>query len=65
MDLTIIRKEKLGIGENAKTVTEDICTVELMDGSPIKGLIIRRRNTNSTFFEWNSRTDIKYDEREQ
>lgn len=47
MDLLIIRKEIIGAGDKAITFTDEVSSFEIMDGCPIKGYIIRGRNSCS------------------
>ncbi len=44
MELNIVKKEIIGIGQNSQTTSEEINSFEIMDGCPIKGKIIRRRD---------------------
>ena len=61
MDLVIVRKEKLGVGDNAKIFSEEVCLFEIMDGSPIKGSFKRRRNSNQVIPQRFNRSYIEYD----
>ena len=36
MELNILKKEVLGMGEKAKTTSEEISKFEIMDGCPIR-----------------------------
>ena len=37
MELSIIKKEIVGTGQNATTETENLNKFEIMDGAPVKG----------------------------
>ena len=40
MELSIIRKETVGQGQNAVTENETLCKFEIMDGAPVKGELV-------------------------
>lgn len=40
MELSIIRKETVGVGQNAVTENETLSKFEIMDGAPVKGEIV-------------------------
>lgn len=40
MELSIIRKETVGVGANAVTENETLSKFEIMDGAPVKGEIV-------------------------
>ena len=46
MDFLIIRKEIIGIGDKAIIQTEEVNSFEVMDGSPINGILIRGSHSN-------------------
>lgn len=53
MEIVVVRKEIIGTGEKSTITAEDLCIFEIMDGCPIKGLIIRRRNPSQNVFSRN------------
>lgn len=50
MDILIMRKEIIGSGEKALIHSEEISSFELMDGCPVNGKLIRRRNSIKVLF---------------
>ena len=60
MELIIVRKEIVGVGEKANTTSDELCTFEIMDGCPIKGQLNRRRNTSEDVFWRNVRVVTEY-----
>ncbi len=47
MDIVIVRKETIGVGEKAQINSEELIAYEIMDGCPIRGNIIRGGNPSS------------------
>lgn len=41
MELILVRKEIVGVGDKAATTADDLCAFEIMDGCPIKGGLSR------------------------
>ena len=66
MELSIIRKETVGMGANAVTENETLSKFEIMDGAPVKGEIVPVRfylastDLTPTYVNVNNRYSCKY-----
>jgi vacuolar protein sorting-associated protein 26 len=66
MELSIIRKETIGSGQNAITESEKLVTFEIMDGAPVKDELVPIRfylasaDLTPTYKNVNNRYAVKY-----
>jgi len=57
MELAIVRKEIIGSGQRASISVEELINFEIMDGSPIKGIFKRRRDSCANVLGRSDRPD--------
>lgn len=66
MEITIVKRETYGAGDNAKTQNDTIARFEVMEGCPTKGEIVPIRmylssfDLSPTFKTANNRLSVKY-----
>ena len=66
MELSIIRRETVGSGQNAVTENEVLSKFEIMDGAPVKGEVVPIRfylastDLTPTYKNVNNRFNCKY-----
>jgi vacuolar protein sorting-associated protein 26 len=66
MELSIIRKETVGTGQNAVTENETLSKFEIMDGAPVKGELVPVRfylastDLSPTYKSVNNRFSCRY-----